>query len=83
MDCSPPGSSAHGDSPGKNAGVDCHALLQESTQPRDRTQVSRITGDSLPADLPGKPLESTLIQCDHVLIKRGNLNTEADIHKGR
>ena len=27
-DCSPPGSSVHGDSPGKNAGVGCHALLQ-------------------------------------------------------
>ena len=28
MDCTPPGSSIHGDSPGKNTGVDCHALLQ-------------------------------------------------------
>ena len=28
MDCSPPGCSVHGDSPGKNTGVDCHALLQ-------------------------------------------------------
>ena len=32
MDCSPPGSSVHGDSPGKNIGVGCqvgcHALLQ-------------------------------------------------------
>ena len=28
-DCSPPGSSVHGDSPGKNTGVDCHALLQK------------------------------------------------------
>ena len=28
MDCSPPGSAAHGDSPGKNTGVGCHALLQ-------------------------------------------------------
>ena len=27
-DCSPPGSSVHGDSPGKNTGVGCHALLQ-------------------------------------------------------
>ena len=27
-DCSPPGSSAHGDSPGRNTGVGCHALLQ-------------------------------------------------------
>ena len=28
MDCSPPGSSNHGDSPGKNTGVGCHSLLQ-------------------------------------------------------
>ena len=28
MDCSPPGSSVHGDSPGKNTGVGCHALCQ-------------------------------------------------------
>ena len=28
MDCSPPGSFVHGDSPGKNTGKDCHALLQ-------------------------------------------------------
>ena len=28
VDCSPPGSSVHGDSPGENIGVGCHALLQ-------------------------------------------------------
>ena len=28
MDCSLPGSSIHGNSPGKNTGVGCHALLQ-------------------------------------------------------
>ena len=28
MDCNPPGFSVHGDSPGKNTGVGCHALLQ-------------------------------------------------------
>ena len=27
-DCSPPGSSVHGDFPGKNTGVGCRALLQ-------------------------------------------------------
>ena len=27
-DCNPPGSSVHGDSPGQNTGVGCHALLQ-------------------------------------------------------
>ena len=30
MDCSPPGSSVHADSPGKNTGVGCHALLQRT-----------------------------------------------------
>ena len=28
MDCSPPGSSIHGDSPGKNTGVGCHSFVQ-------------------------------------------------------
>ena len=28
LGCSPPGSSVHGDSPGKNSGLDCRALLQ-------------------------------------------------------
>ena len=28
MNCSPPGSSVHEDSPGKNTGVSCHVLLQ-------------------------------------------------------
>ena len=28
MDCSLPDSSVHGDSPGKNTGVGCHALFQ-------------------------------------------------------
>ena len=39
MDSSPPGSSVHGDSPGKNTGVCCHALLQGIFQSRDQTQV--------------------------------------------
>ena len=44
MDCSLPGSSVHGDSPDKNSGVGCHALLQGSSRPRDQTQVSWIAG---------------------------------------
>ena len=28
MDCRPPGSSVHGDSPGQDTGMGCHALLQ-------------------------------------------------------
>ena len=43
MDDSPPGSSVHGDSPGKNNEVGCHASPPgESSQPRDQTQVSSI-----------------------------------------
>ena len=45
MDYSPPGSSVHRDSPGENIGVGCHALLLlGSSQPRDQTQVSCISG---------------------------------------
>ena len=40
MDCSLPGSSVHGDSPGKNSGVGCHALLQGIFL----TQVPHIAG---------------------------------------
>ena len=39
-DCSSPGSSVHGDSPGKNTGVGCHASSRGSSQHRDWTQVS-------------------------------------------
>ena len=34
----------HGDSPGKNTGVGCHAPSRGSSQPRDRNQVSLIAG---------------------------------------
>ena len=62
VDCSPPGSSVHGDSPGKNTGVGCHALLQgifptqrmnpylPGTEPRSPT----LQADSLPSEPPGK-----------------------------
>ena len=43
----PPGSSALGDSLGKNTGVGCHALLQGFSQPRNQTQVSHIAGSFL------------------------------------
>ena len=53
-DCSPPGSSIHGDFPGKNTGVGCHALLQEifPTQgPESRSPTLQV--DSLPFEPPG------------------------------
>ena len=51
VDCSPPGSSVHGDPPGKNTGVGFHALLQGIFQPRSPA----LQMDSLPSEPPGKP----------------------------
>ena len=55
-----PGSSIHGDSPGKNTGVGYHALLWGSPQPRDRTPVSLCLlywqAGSVPLAPPGKPM---------------------------
>ena len=44
MDCSPPGSSVQGDSPGKNTGMGCYTLLQGIFPTQDQTQVSHIEG---------------------------------------
>ena len=38
VDSSPPGSSGHGDSPGKNTGVGCHSLLQGITREANSPQ---------------------------------------------
>ena len=60
MDCSPPGSSVHGDSSGKNTGVDCQALLQGIFSPRDlilSLKSPALAGDFfLPLTPPGKPI---------------------------
>ena len=59
MDCSPPGPSVHGDSPGKNTGVGCHAILQgifptQGLNPRLLRLLHWQVG-SLPLAPPGKP----------------------------
>ena len=56
MDCSPPGSSVHGDSPGKSTRVDCHALLQGNLpNPGIKSRSPALQVDSLPSEPPGKP----------------------------
>ena len=58
MACSPPGSSVHGDSPGKNAGVGCYSLLQRIFLTQGVTPVSCvfcIVGGSLLAEPSGGP----------------------------
>jgi len=63
MECGLPGSSVHGDSPGKNTGVGCHALLQgfpgifpgDLPNPRIKPRSPALQADSLPSEPPGKP----------------------------
>ena len=58
MDCSPPGSSVHGNSPGKNSGVDWHALLHGIfPTPGVKPGPPALQADSLPAELPGSPVK--------------------------
>ena len=56
MDCSPPGSSVHGDSPGKNTGVGCYALLQGGLpSPGIKPRSPALEADTLTSEPPGKP----------------------------
>ena len=45
MDCNPPGSTAHGDSPVKNTGGGCHALLQGIFSTPGSNPSPHITGE--------------------------------------
>ena len=73
MDYSPPGSSVHGDSPGKNTRVGCHALLQgifptPGSNPCLLSILHWQVG-SLPLAPSGKPPTSSFIpdQCETLL----------------
>ena len=55
MDYSPQGSSVHEDSPGKNTGEGCHALLQGIFPTQDWTHVSHVVGRFFLSEPPGKP----------------------------
>ena len=59
MNCSPPGSSVHGDSPGKNTGVGCHALLPgDHPNLAIKPRFPALQVDSLPSEPPRKPFEN-------------------------
>ena len=67
MDCNVPGSSVHGDSPGKNIGVGCHALLQgifptQGSNPGLKPRSPALQVDSLQSKPPKKP-KNTGVGC--------------------
>ena len=56
VDYSPPGSSAHGDAPGKNIEVDYHALLQGNLpNPGIEPRSPALQADSSPSEPTEKP----------------------------
>ena len=77
VDCSPPGSSVHGDSSGKNTGVGCHAFLlpDPGIEPGSPT----LQADSLISKPPGKPRYKITYQITphfyKMKIKKGQLGT--------
>ena len=67
IDYSPPGSSVHEGSPGKNTTVGCHALLQgDLPKPRIEPRSPALQVDSLPSEPPGKP--RLLRACSKMLV---------------
>ena len=56
MDCSPPGSSVHGDSPGNNTGVGCYFLLQGIFLTQELNPGLPRCRQTLPSESPGKPI---------------------------
>ena len=74
MNCSPPGSSVHGDSPGKNTGVGCHALLQGIflTHGSDPGLLALHLKFS-PTEPPGKPKDTGVVSLS---LLQGNFPTQ-------
>ena len=72
MDCRPPGSSVHEDSPGKNTGVGCHALLQGIFLTQGSNLVSYVSRGSLPLATPVKP-NSRMIIRESLLFQLGQI----------
>ena len=73
MDCSPPGIFVHGDSPGRNTGVGCHALLQGIFPTQGLNPGLTLPADSLPAEPPGKRKDYWSPEC-------GGLSSYANCH---
>ena len=86
MDCSPTGTSVHGDSPGKNTRVSSHVLLQGNLlKPGVESRSPVWQADSLPSEPPGKPMNTAVGSqslspgdLSHPGIEPGSLALQAD-----
>ena len=74
MDCSPTGSSVHGDSPGKNNGMGCQAFLQGNLpKPGIKPRPPALQVDFSPSELPGKPKNTGM---NNLSLLQGNFLTQ-------
>ena len=86
MDCSLPGSSVPGDSPGENTKSGCHALPPgDLLNPGIESRAPALQVDSLLSEPPGKPMNTgvgtlSLLQSDlpNPGIEPGSLALQAD-----
>ena len=63
LDCSPPGSSVHGNSPSKNTGVGCYSLLQGIfPDPGIELRRPALQANSLLFEWAGKPYLQGLVE---------------------
>ena len=71
VDCSPPGSSVYGASPGRNAGVGCHALLLREIFPTQGLNPGLTHGSQilLPSEPAGKPKNT---EADNLSLLQGS-----------
>ena len=60
MDCSPPSSSVHGDSPGRNTRVGCYVILQGIFPTQGSIGSPALQVDSLPSEPPRKPMNTAV-----------------------
>ena len=66
MDCSPPGSSVHGNSPGKTTVLGCHALPGDLPDSEIEPGSPALLVDCLPTDHRGSPKITILVfYCHH------------------
>ena len=74
MNCSPPGSFVHGDSPGKYIGVGCHALLQGIFPTQGwNPGLPHCRRNLLLSELPGNPKNTGV---GSLLLLQGNVPTQ-------
>ena len=71
LDCSLPDSSVYVDSPNKNTGVGCHALLH-LPKPGIEPRSPALQAVSLPVEPPGKPIYICIYMFESILLISSN-----------